>query len=1639
MAILTLQGIRTTYRPMDPTEAYRDAIAHFEKWGTSTSEQARNERPYGYEQYWVLSADTTQPTSYNLSRWKISDKYGSTPWEAEKWPDSSTTYNNYNNAFADATDTDYIYPNTYGLLLSTLTVNYPLFVIKYNGGNYIQDSDWNPPYDYYGRETPDCLGLSFDRLCLISNLGTEGTEENPYTVFELNRKYALKELNRNGLNAWVTGYVSKKENMRITLVDEPSLDENIPFNKMVFHLKNSAISSFNYNVGDRVTVYCPNIKYGNTNFITTSNTYYPYATNPDTSSSDGIVDTFKSGNNSPWHLYAYPDSCVFLGVDYAYTQGWCDLSAATITYSLNGGQEQAYTQPLYLTGNTHVDYYARWNGETKTIGKDYLFIEDLSIDIKPDSTVYSAATDVEVTISHNFDYLSEQYQLPIYYTTDGTVPTESSSLYNGSFNVRVDEDTTAVTVNAALIYNGVTYSSDQSVYQCIPPESEFDVTFNKPTFIYNGFTGTTGNLNKNSYVTVDYFVPSDYLNTAKLYVTVDGSMPTVLNNYMVITPVSNSGPLTRPFLYCYGNNTESTSPLPKYYVNLVFPLPENVANGHKLRVRLLDYNNHLRSEDSETTVYFKYTTPDVTFTPQTTSESTVQTVTVNAVNKSETLNENDAFYLNVQTENGSDQPTTGNSINIGNNNNTTYDYSDCGIRKLSVFQAGPRGLNSDSVTGVTYFNNAANMHIQPPTTTYIMAEKNVDVEIVSTSASTIYYTTDGSIPTTSSTVYTQPFTVNVRKNAPVTVNAIQTILNRDYELTLSDHAVYDCTDQAPTPTFSPEPGTYPDMVKVSLYCTDTDAVIYYTLDGTTPTTGSTVFNQPILINGTTTIKAMAYNDVYDIPTSEIATGTYIISRPARSRKAPRNSDNFNGIYVKNVTYSGDTAANYRSAYVLPSAITVTDTEADITWGYHIDNVEEDMGDYGTKCKVNDTEILIHVVFTHMGKQYTLEKTIPCVCVIDDAIDSTYTIQPEEAYAICTLENKLRVIVKARVRYTAEETTSIVTNLDNFTLSGTSTNGNFICNKSGSYFLYDDILTLNYSGSVHPANDVLLTLVENSTGYVQDKFDITVTFETGSIFEVRDDAIRMAVQTSHEEISGVTNHLTQLELNVSGITGTVSALTNSVDGISADVSQLQQTASSITSTVYNLSGEMVTHSEIQQISTAITMNVFNEIGEKTGIDISGGTITLDASKTIVTGELEINDGIAFYDQYGNPAVSIGGDELGQYADQTNGSINYRYLYVNENNTTGYSFTTEKDSLGQYNSGDTITYQYLAEWDTITPNGSTQSQWDESTAVTCQIQLYLDNNSEPFATYTATLTGATNSPMKALRANPIREFTIPSDGTVYVKYAITSQGTSQIGTRYAQVSAQVGSKQANTVNIRKGGINIGHVANYMTYLGADDTVLRKGMTGFKYGKRNDANGIPQIAVSTYSLLNSGTTFSEHPDNIMPDARVYWTPTANFTWHTSSFSACDTYYGQVQGYTSYGDRYNARIREDKLCGDLWLDMLSYEAQDLRGERIMLLLPPTTRQVVVDNKTTLHSLPEGYTVRILNMGFYNGVYIVPNLMDGYSVSEGVFYKPDGTRVDNIYFNANDTFIELVYAGTYTLSDIGMRQLWYIRNWNNL
>ena len=89
---------------------------------------------------------------------------------------------------------------------------------------------------------------------------------------------------------------------------------------------------------------------------------------------------------------------------------------------------------------------------------------------------------------------------------------------------------------------------------------------------------------------------------------------------------------------------------------------------------------------------------------------------------------------------------------------------------------------------------------------------------------------------------------------------------------------------AETPTFAPAGGTYTENQLVTLTTSTDGATIYYTTDGTEPTTDSNVYSGAISVTGTagqsisTTIKAIAVKS--GMPTSNVASANYVIELPA---------------------------------------------------------------------------------------------------------------------------------------------------------------------------------------------------------------------------------------------------------------------------------------------------------------------------------------------------------------------------------------------------------------------------------------------------------------------------------------------------------------------------------------------------------------------------------------------------------------------------------------------------------------------------------------------------------------------------------------------------------------------------------------
>ena len=122
--------------------------------------------------------------------------------------------------------------------------------------------------------------------------------------------------------------------------------------------------------------------------------------------------------------------------------------------------------------------------------------------------------------------------------------------------------------------------------------------------------------------------------------------------------------------------------------------------------------------------------------------------------------------------------------------------------------------------------------------------------VCATPGAVIYYSLDGITPTTNSPIYSSPLIIN----GAITVSAMAVV--RGY-LNSQIKSVHYAPVQVPTPSFNPSQGPITNGTSISIACSTREATIYYTLDGTTPTTNSPIYSIPLIVNGGITVNAMA--------------------------------------------------------------------------------------------------------------------------------------------------------------------------------------------------------------------------------------------------------------------------------------------------------------------------------------------------------------------------------------------------------------------------------------------------------------------------------------------------------------------------------------------------------------------------------------------------------------------------------------------------------------------------------------------------------------------------------------------------------------------------------------------------------------
>ncbi len=126
---------------------------------------------------------------------------------------------------------------------------------------------------------------------------------------------------------------------------------------------------------------------------------------------------------------------------------------------------------------------------------------------------------------------------------------------------------------------------------------------------------------------------------------------------------------------------------------------------------------------------------------------------------------------------------------------------------------------------------------------------------------------------------------------------------------------------AATPTFSPGGGTYTGSVTVTISDATSGATIYYTTDGSTPTTSSAVYTGALTFTQTTTLKAMAAAN--GMTNSAVASATYTIQQQSFTLSV--NKTDLGSGTVTSSPAGINCGSNCSASYVSGTTVTLTAT------------------------------------------------------------------------------------------------------------------------------------------------------------------------------------------------------------------------------------------------------------------------------------------------------------------------------------------------------------------------------------------------------------------------------------------------------------------------------------------------------------------------------------------------------------------------------------------------------------------------------------------------------------------------------------------------------------------------------------------
>ena len=244
-----------------------------------------------------------------------------------------------------------------------------------------------------------------------------------------------------------------------------------------------------------------------------------------------------------------------------------------------------------------------------------------------------------------------------------------------------------------------------------------------------------------------------------------------------------------------------------------------------------------------------------------------------------------------------------------------------GTSETIYAKAGGAGFLDSPLGTAAYVINlptVATPTFAPPTGTY-SSTQTVTIS-TTTGGASLYYTTNGTTPTTGSTPYTGPISVS----STTTVKAIGA--EAGYNNSAVGAAVYTILPPASTPTFSPVAGTYVGTQTVTITSSTGGATICYAIN-TTPTAptagtcgaGSTTYSGPISVASSETVNAIATESGY--VNSSVGSAAYVIESTVSTPTFSPVAGVYNGAQTITITTSAGATLCYTTDGSTPTATT----------------------------------------------------------------------------------------------------------------------------------------------------------------------------------------------------------------------------------------------------------------------------------------------------------------------------------------------------------------------------------------------------------------------------------------------------------------------------------------------------------------------------------------------------------------------------------------------------------------------------------------------------------------------------------------------------------------------------------------------